>query len=229
MRERAVALIPPLVLVFLPFFPSLPALAAPRISFEAGAVVASGVTPGGGVAWLTASRGLRGWVPWLAWDGALAADQDGDGVVRFAVEGGVSPMSVWMAVDLAGGEVAVASPEGWQPPGLAVAAQPLGVGASGRLDRVVQPSGEMLVFVARPGEAPGVWEVRAVDGGAADEAAAPGALEVPLAALRPLGESPPAPEELLAGDVVLLIHPRSLATALVVVDEGALAGAVGGE
>lgn len=229
MREHVALLILCPVLASLPFGHSLPAQAAPRISFEAGAVVASGVTPGGGVAWLTASRGLRGWVPWLRWDGRLATDDDGDGAVRFEVEGEVPPMSVWMTVDLAGGEVAVASPEGWQPPALALGAQPLGVGASGKLDRVVQPSGEMLIFVVRPGEAPGVWEVRAVDGGAADEAAAPGALEVSLAALRPLGASPPAPEELLDGDVVLLVHPRSLATAFLVVEPAVLGDAAGGE
>jgi hypothetical protein len=186
----------------------------PTIDFEDDAAVVSGLAPRGQVAWMSVSREPReGYVRVMRREG-IAKDDDGDGAVRLALEPDerIAPRSLWAVVDLASGELALASPAGEAAvrevvfPGRGVAR-----GASNKLDRFEAGREMVELLYARPGAAPAAWGLTAGDGGEADDDGADdGALAAALAGARSLGGSPAPPEELTAGDVVVAVDPRTL-------------------
>ena len=124
--------------------------------------------------------------------------------------------SVWFAVDLATGETAMATPEGFplmemDLPGNAIPA------ALNRLD--LERRFAYLVLV-RPGV--GAWHLRVGDGGASDEDGEPdGTLRAALSGLTAVeeGGSPP-PERFSPRDVLLIIDPERLELATVRIGGG---------
>ena len=154
--------------------------APPEISFEADAVVARGITSKGQAVWFSVAREISRRSINVVPRHAVMADEDGDGAVRLELGQEVPLRSVWFAVDLATGETAVATPEGFpllemDLPGNAIPA------ALNRLD--LERRFAYLVLV-RPGV--GAWHLRVGDGGASDEDGEPdGTLRAALSSLTP--------------------------------------------
>ncbi|HVT56884.1 MAG TPA: hypothetical protein VHR45_00655 [Thermoanaerobaculia bacterium] len=203
------------VLLLLP----APLLAVPAIHFEAQAVVVSGITPKGQVVWFSQAREFSQGVATMVRREKIAADSDGSGVVRFPLDRPVPALSVWVAVDLANGAAAAASPDGLPQRQLPLLDS--GVIARGRAlgDQIVDHRGFVELLVVRPGK--GAWGATVGEGSDRDEAATRGTLAASLARMRPLAASPAAPSAFSAGDVVVVIDPNLLTYSVVKVGGGA--------
>lgn len=141
--------------------------ADPALSFEERAVVASGLHPGGQVAWFGMAREVADDWATLVRREEIVADTDGDGVVRLDLGREVPLQLVWVAVDLTDGRVAVAAPEGFP---LRVTSSPLrgiGRGQEEAPDYLELDRTSLEAFVVRPGV--GAWGVTAGDGGEGDD------------------------------------------------------------
>ena len=188
----------------------------PAVSFEAEAVVATGITPKGQAVWFSVAREISRRSTNVVPRHQVAADEDGDGTVRLELGQEVPLRSIWFAVDLATGETGVATPEGFPllemvVPGRAIPA------ALNRLDlerRLVH-----LVLI-RPGV--GAWHLRIGDGGASDDDGEPdGTLRAALDSLAPVAENgPPPPDRFSPKDVLLVIDPERMESAAVQVGGG---------
>lgn len=196
MRSRLLALLFLLV-------PPLVAAEPPVVSFESAAVVGRGLTPKGQAVWFSVAREISRRATTVVPRIEIQSDDDGDGVVRLAVEQEVPLRSIWFAVDLATGETAVATPEGFpklerELPGRAIPA------ALNRLDLERRFAYLLLV---RPGI--GAWTLRVGDGGESDEDGEPdGTLRAALADLAAVGDgSLPPPERFSPKDILLIIDP----------------------
>jgi len=183
--------------------------AAPvTLTFEAEAVVASGVAPGGKIAWFSVAREAHPYVSRVVRRETVLTDDDGDGAVRFELEGPVPVESVWMAVDLADGSLAVAAPEGTSFRELPFDPRVLRQEAPGIVRQLRDGRVYLEAFLVRPGA--GAWGTTLGDGGETDDdATVDGAVQASLAALRPVGDTGAAsPDHLAPGDVVALVDPN---------------------
>ena len=190
--------------------------APPEISFEPGAVLARGITPKGQAVWFGVAREISRRSINVVPRHAVTSDEDGDGTVRLELGQEVPLRSVWFVVDLATGEAAVATPEGFplvemNLPGNAIPA------ALNRLD--LERRFAYLVLV-RPGT--GAWQLRIGDGGASDEDGEPdGTLRAALSSLTPVQEGgPPPPERFSPRDVLLILDPERLKFSMVRIGAG---------
>ncbi|MES1243844.1 MAG: hypothetical protein ABUT39_19720 [Acidobacteriota bacterium] len=183
-----------------------PAMAAPVLTFEPQAVAASGITPKGRVVWFSIAREISRRAATIVPRIELAADEDGDGQVRFDLGRDVPLRSIWFAVDLETGEAGVAAPEdfGLQEAELPARAIPAALNGLD-LDRRF-----IYALLVRPGA--GAWVLRAGDGSALDEDGAPdGTLRARLASFTGLGPSPlPSPTHVSARDLLLVIDPNRM-------------------
>ena len=135
----------------------------------------------------------------------ILPDADADGIVRFELGRDVPFKSVWFAVDLATGELAVAAPEGFPLREVPFPARAI----PALLNRIDLDRPLVEIVLVRPSV--GAWAVRVGDGGDKDEdREADGTLRAALSALTPLGDSPPPPERLRASDLLLVIDPQRL-------------------
>lgn len=186
----------------LPASPATP----PELSFEAGAVLARGVTPKGRIVWFSVAREISRQSATIVPRIEQKADEDGDGVVRLELDQELPLRSIWFAVDLETGESAVAAPEGFPllEGGLAGKAIPAA------LNRLDLQSGFVYLVLVRPGV--GAWRLRAGDGGASDEDGQPdGTLRAALASLEGIDPStPPPPERFSPSDLLLVIDPNRM-------------------
>lgn len=181
------------------------ASAAPTLAFEEQAVVVSGLTPQGRVVWFSLAKQVEGYMANFVPRQDLLTDTDGDGVVRFELGRTVPLQSIWVAVDLASGEAAVGTPEGFPlrdasaPPGH-------GRGEAGRPDWVETGRELLQLLVVRPGL--GAWTLTLGDGGENDaDHGADGRVTAALARLSAVGASPAPPERFQAKDLVFAIDP----------------------
>jgi hypothetical protein len=188
---------------------ALPAHAQLAIGFEENAVVVKGVTPGGSVVWFGIARERPGRITRVVRRDSVLPDSDGDGLVRFDLERSVAVQSIWAAVDLTSGAFVVATPEGMPRrevalPGNSFRRSPVGA------VNALQDSREFLeILVVRPGE--GAWSLSVGDGGSSDADMQPdGNIEATLASMRPLQGSKGAFDQLLPGDVVIVVDPRQM-------------------
>jgi hypothetical protein len=192
------------------------ASAAMTIAFEKEAVLVSGLEPGAEVAWLSlASEPQRYYVRDTRREG-IERDDDGDGTVEILLDGEVPPRSVWGIVDLSTGLFEWGAPEGFDLQKLAVPGEGAGRDNQGRLNRLLAHRVGVEALWVRPGKGPGpgggkgVWALTVFDGSPGDrDGAADGGVAAALDEARPLGESPPPPEQMLPGDVVLVVDPRT--------------------
>ena len=201
------------LLAFVLLAPAVPA-AAVELAFETtepGAVVVTGVTPGGSLAVYALVREWTGFSTRVRETAEVVADDDGDGTVRLELDRAVAPMSAWVAVDLASGALAVSGPPGFTPRELPFPTAALTRGPADRLDRLELTGRMVHVLLVRPGDGPGAWLLHLGDGGAQDDDGAnDGTMGFLLARMTPLGASPPPPDEVAAGDVVALVDPDTL-------------------
>ncbi|HVF58783.1 MAG TPA: hypothetical protein VNJ70_03090 [Thermoanaerobaculia bacterium] len=178
-----------------------------KVSFEEQAVVVSGLAPGARVAWLSlASEPHRYFVRDVRREGIEAGD--GKGTARIDAGEPVPPRSVWGVVDLESGAVAWAAPEGFPLEEIVPEGDGLARDDGGRLNRLVTRVVGLELLVARPGS--GAWGLTVFDGSPDDQNGQPdGEVVAALEEGRPLLDSPAPTDQLLPGDVVLGIDPRT--------------------
>jgi hypothetical protein len=204
-------------LVFLAFVVCAPRRAAaaqpPTIAFDGAMVRATGITRGGKVAWFGVGHLHEEAALHIISRHGFVVDTDGDGEVSFEIAPEVPVHSVWIAVDMESGELAVASPEGHELRLLDLPPNAIHPGVSGGSD-VFEDGHRMLqVVVVRP-RSGAAWGVDVADGGSHDgDGEGNGRLKLPLEALTPLEGSPELrPAVLTAGDIFVAIALDSLET-----------------
>jgi hypothetical protein len=160
----------------------------PAITFEARAVVASGITPGGQVVWFSVARQIAERTATLVRREQIADADDKDGSVRLELGRPVPFQSIWVAVDLTTGAAAVAVPEGYPLRRVDLPGRNLHAGG-GKPDWVEDDRGYVDLLLVRPGE--GAWVATVGDGGAEDDDGAyDGRLVASLAHLHGVGVRP---------------------------------------
>lgn len=136
----------------------------------------------------------------------IVEDQDGDGVAELVPSAPIPTASLWIAVDLATGDAVAVAPGGYRLRDIGTDPRQFrrGVGrfAVGRTD--------LEILAVRPGV--GAWYRPVSDGGPEDDdGTADGQVTPVLAALEPLGDSPPIPlDGLETGDVLAAIDVRTM-------------------
>ncbi len=177
--------------------------AAPRIAFNENGATATGIRRGGDAVWFVHSVSEFSGSPMLSRKVEVTPDEDRDGNVALVSK--VRPSSVWVVVDLATGEYAIARPDGetaktfkdredaWAP---------------GRPDLDFDLS-HLDVLVVRPGR--GVWALRSEQGGSGDgDRRADGNLRVSLGDMEKIYGSTPAPLTALPLDLFVGVEPYHL-------------------
>lgn len=183
-----------------------------HISFEERAVVVDGLAADGRLALSGAATGRDGYVPYLyRHDEVLTADAAG--TVRLELDRPVPADSVWFAVDMADGVLAIAAPEGTELREVAMPARSLRQALDG-LDEERRFLYVLLVRPAAAAAAPaeaGAWTMTVGDGGEGDgDGRQDGRVSALLAGLTPLAEGPPPPEKLASGLVLVAVDAMSL-------------------
>jgi hypothetical protein len=200
------------LLALLVLVAAAPLAAQPAISFEPTAVVASGISPGGQVAWFGVARESEDHAARIVRRETVATDDDRDGAVRLDLGREVPLVSIWVAVDLATGQAALATPEGFPLRRIALPGAGAVSGESGP-DRLELNRGYLELLVVRPGT--GIWGATVGDGGEADDdGASDGRVTVALAHLRAGGTSPAAPQSFGPGDLLVAIDPNEMEVAV---------------
>ena len=178
---------------------------APAISFDAGGVTATGVTPKGRVVWFSVAREFFRHSLTIVPRQEIVTDDDGDGAVRFQLEGEVPEQSYWFAVDLESGAYALAAPAGYEVRRADLPERAL----PAELNHLELDRAFVYAVLVRPKV--GAWRLRAGDGGESDQDGEPdGTLRAALQSLESLGASPPPPEKLAPGDLLLVIDPNEM-------------------
>jgi hypothetical protein len=186
----------------------------PALSVSTAAVTATGMSPGGAVVWLGMARKVVAYEAIYAHrHGTVHADAKGQ--AQLPVTEAVPRQSIWVAVDLKTGAYATASPAGFAPLAFELAAATLEVRGGVLADRLIDAADYGEVLLVRPGK--GAWG-KSVGRGGADDESAPGeaTLKLALDKLLPVpGTTDPSPGKLAAKDLVFVLHPRTMAIAVV--------------
>jgi hypothetical protein len=181
------------------------------VKLEEASVLAAGLTPGGDAVFWSVAREPQGHVNRVVRRQGLAV-VDAQGGARFELERReeVPLKSVWAVVDGATGAFAVAAPEGFALRVIPFPRRPFEVGAPGVVDRFRHPFDQLHLLVVRPRV--GAWELEAWDRAPADrDGEDDDRVTTGLEDVRALAASgPEAPERFEEGDVVVVIHPRTL-------------------
>jgi hypothetical protein len=186
----------------------------PEIRLQGETVAVSGISPGGRAVLFSLAREIApDDVATVVRRQEILVDEDGDGAVAWTLGREIAPRSVWIAVDLATGLHASASPEG--TPLRRVGWRGRGLGRGGRADRVEDLRAMAEILLVRPGE--GAWSLTVGDGSEADDdGATDGGLAAALDRLQPVGPGEAAPPSRFhPKDVVVLVDPRSLEVTVV--------------
>ncbi len=177
----------------------------PKIVFEPRAIKIEDLQPGDKVVLFSVAREITDSVTRVVRRDELLTDDDADGAVVFDLERDVPTKSVWFAVNLTSGKLAVAAPEG--TPFEEVALTPRAIRAA--LDGLDLDSVLLHMVLVRPGA--GAWGMRVGDGGASDEdGEQDGTVRAALADLRSIADSPAAPTAFSPKDVLLIVDPERL-------------------
>jgi hypothetical protein len=186
-----------------------PPPAKPGITFEAEAVVASGLTPGNPVVWFGVERRVDPDFSTQVVRHTEVATAAADGTARFALGREVAVRSVWIAVDQTRGEFAVAAPDGYRIAKPPKPATRLGTGEGNRPDQFLDERPYLMGLVVRPGE--GAWVFAGGDGGERDEDhESDGRLSFALDGFEPLPGSPEAPARVRGEDLWFVVDPRRM-------------------
>ena len=187
---------------------------SPVLAFQKSAVTVAGVSPRGQVVLFGEAREIaEDDVATLVRRSQVLTDDDGDGTVTLDLGRDVPFRSVWVAVDLATGQVAAAAPEGyplrrvnWRGVGIAR--------GNSSSDRVEDARTFAEVLLVRPGA--GAWQLTVGDGGEGDDdGAADGKIAVALDHMTPVAGTAPPPARFDPRDVVVLIDPNRMELTIV--------------
>jgi hypothetical protein len=181
---------------------------------EKDAVVVSGVTPKGQVVLLGVTREIgEDDFPIVHRHLTTLSDEDGDGVIRYPITGGVPLRSLWAVADLTSGDYDTASPG---PSGVRRVSW-RGRGLERRNDGkdAVEDRRTLLeLLVVRPQA--GVWESRVSDGDESDsDGVIDGRLEGLLERMKPVSGTAPPPSVFQKDDLVLALDPAALEITLI--------------
>jgi hypothetical protein len=211
--------------LFTPYLLSLvlPALAfaqppsgpsGPAITFDKSSVSVAGISPNGRMVLFGVAREIaEDDVATLVRRSQVLSDDDSDGVVKLDLGRDVPLRSVWVAVDLATGQVTAAAPEGY--PLRRVNWRGVGIARGNpRADRVEDARRSAEVLLVRPGA--GAWQLTVGDGGEGDDdGAADGKLAAALDRMTPVAGTDPPPARFDPKDIVVLIDPNRLELTIV--------------
>lgn len=178
------------------------AVAAPSLVFEKTAVTVKGLTSEGlavlfSIAWESEKGALQ-----LVRRESLLPDSNGDGEVRKDLGKPIPPRSIWFAVDLMSGELVVRQPQARVLDKARFPAWSLPF----NLDHLELRRDFVQLVLVRPRV--GAWGGRVHDGFDSDpDGKRNGIVQVRLDRLWALGDSPPPPQVLAAGDLLLIVDP----------------------
>lgn len=203
-----ITLIAALVIALAPTPESLAAQPSPApgklsIRFDSDGAAAEGVTPGGSVAWLGASRSQEEWGSHFAHWRLTAADDDKDGVVRYPREKGFPEMTILAAIDLTSGTWAVGAtyPLEGEVPGPDFGETRSD--AAGRVISFAQKTSKVDLLVVRPGA--DAWSARILDGSPLDaDGATDGVVSVGLSVLPSRSGKATRLDGIRPGDIVAM-------------------------
>jgi len=183
--------------------------AAPTITFQTESVEIGGLTPGGQLALYGVAHEFSREYPTIQRWARQLRDDRLEGRATFDLGHAIPEQSLWVAVDLATGLVASASPRAvlLHPAefrGDGVTSGPGGPGT------VFRSEGRLVdLFLVRPGA--GAWLLVTGDGGGRDtDGVSDGSVSALLVDFAAVGESPATPHAFVAGDIVVVVDPRSL-------------------
>lgn len=182
-------------------------------------MVVSGVTPNGKAVLLGVTREVgEDDHPTVRRRLEVLADADGDGAIRYAVEGGVPASSLWAVADLASGDFDTIAPAALGPRRVSWRGRGIGRRSDGR-DAVEDQRRLLELLVVRPQV--GAWTLRVSDGDESDsDGVIDGRLEGLLDGMRPLGDGPAPPSVFQKDDLVMALDPMALEITLVKVPAG---------
>jgi hypothetical protein len=192
----------------------------PTITFQPRSITVAGITPKGQALGFSVARELaEDDVATVVRRTQVLTDDDGDGKVEWDLDRDVPLRSIWVAVDLATGQVAAASPEGYPLRRVSWRGGGLGRGGAGA-DQVADARSFVEVLLVRPGQ--GAWQLTVGDGSAQDaDGAADGKLAAALDRLEPVRGLPGItgpPSRFDPSDVVVVLDPNRME--LIVVQAG---------
>lgn len=179
----------------------------PQLRIEASAIIASGLTPGGkAVVFGVVQEPHKYW--WTLVRHAEALTVASDGTTRYQSPSPVD-RSFWAVVDLKSGAVAIGVPPGAQLRAANVRPQSFRTDAAGLIDAFVSSRESVEILCVRPNV--GAWVLANGDGGENDrDGAVNGSTTTYADALKPIGDSPAAPANLLPHDIVIAVDPESM-------------------
>ena len=194
--------------------------AAPTLTISNDAVRAQGITAGGqAVCWSVAQKG-RGVDFTILRQVRSATDDDRDGIVTFD-RGLATPFhSIFVIADVASGEVAIATPSGFeQKLELPTAVLKPGNSGNGLADLSLRSESiDVLLVRARAG----AWRGFASEGTKRDkDGERNGRVALGIEQFAAVGGKAAAPQAFIPGDVLVLIEPRTMRFATVTVTQGA--------
>ena len=183
-----------------------------KVDFRREGLTVHGLRPGTKVAWMAMVREPRGYhtrVRILRGYGPATPNS----TYSMALDNADSTRGIWLIADVdAGTGVQAASPV------MITSDRAIDVRATNGASTVEIDSGAVEVLYVRPRG--GAWTFNVADGGGLDGDRVPnGTIVMPLASLRPLKGNPHAPAAVAAGDLILIIDPRSVRTASVEVGQ----------
>lgn len=137
----------------------------------------------------------------------ILTDSDSNGVVTYAPADGIAPRSVWVAVSLATGALAVAAPDDWPLDQREIKLTSLKRDADGLVDALEIDQLRAETLLVRPGD--GAWLLGGGQGGSdADNGLRNGKLTLFFDRFQALLENgAKAPKQLKTGDVIAIINP----------------------
>jgi hypothetical protein len=181
---------------------------------ENDAVVISGVTLKGQVVLLGVTREIgEDDFPVVHRHLKILSDEDGDGVIRYPIEGGVPLRSLWAVADLKSGDYDTAAPERFGIRRVNWRGRGLGRRNDGR-DSVEDRRNLLELLVVRPQA--GAWASRVSDGDESDsDGTINGRLEGVMDEMKPISGTSPPPSVLQKDDLVVAIDPNALEITLI--------------
>jgi hypothetical protein len=182
----------------------------PNISFEATAVVAEGMTPGGSVIWFGVEHQIDETFSGDIYQHYNVGTVATDGTARLDLGRTLVPTSAWVVVDLASGAYSMAGPSVPQLIRADVSSISALVSGGGTVsDTLVDSRPYILGLAVRPGV--GAWTFGGGDGGPRDlDATADGTMNLALSQFDALPGSPTAPAAAGASDLWFVVDPLKM-------------------
>ncbi|HXO21359.1 MAG TPA: hypothetical protein VOA87_15715 [Thermoanaerobaculia bacterium] len=184
------------------------------VTFQDQTAIAQGMTPGGSVVWFSVSNEVADYQSTIVRRQAVVA-ADATGQAIFQLDRSFVRQSIWVAVDLATGRYATASPfpSRFLP---AISVLPPGAlrsRASSLPDQLTDVADYTELLLVRPGS--GAWGGTAGRGGVNDESSPEDSgLEVSLDRLAALTASTPALSKAAVHDLLFVVHPLAMELAV---------------